>query len=281
MSDANLKQTSPPQRLRLRGILAMLPDALPYYPYNCSKQLNNIHLNAHKRRGRRRGRTSGDDLEASDPSQTHGNTDDAVFIPNAHLCTTPEDSNDGFTLFFFVDSTNRQSLFAIPVVSKWFHHAMNAEESTTATNRVICIPNQPAQNKCDNSPDTAQSSDDPIVQLVPILLYSGFHHLPFHHSARLPLLRLLSASRVPSIIVVRNDTGRIVTPYGWEAIEREGGTDGVLDQWIARIFLEKKKYDSTKQDANDKDLFDSFVHSEWKNGKSGLPLWWHILSWIV
>jgi hypothetical protein len=98
------------------------------------------------------------------------------------------------------------------------------------------------------------------------------------------LLHLLGVTRVPSIIVVSNATGRVVTRYGWEAIEREGGPGGLLERWIDMSRLARKKDDDDDHDETSNlsmNCFESKVLSDWKCGKSGLPLWWHVLSFIL
>ena len=107
---------------------------------------------------------------------------------------------------------------------------------------------------------------------------TGFYELPFDHASRLTLLHLMNATRVPSIIVVRNNNGRIITHLGWEAIEREGMDGGSLDLWIERnAFDVKKGMELSNNGTND---FESRVVEEWRKGRSGLPCWWHVLSFI-
>lgn len=242
---------------RLTGILAALPNSLPFHPY--SNEFCDRRRLIHKHRGRRRG--SDDKLNDAEVA----GQSEAAFISDAPIYPTGIDCchDESFTMFFFIDYTNRQSLLAITVVAKWFQHALNRNGGEKGnSNRIICIPNQ-----------STETND------VSILASTGFFELPFDHSSRSVLLHLLNASRVPSIIVVQNSNGRVVTPYGWEAIEREGTDGGVLNQWIERnAFMAKKGISQSKVDH---DLFDSHVVSEWKNGRSGLPRWWHFVSWLM
>jgi hypothetical protein len=264
---------------RLPGILAALPASLPFHPYSndYSGHQRHQHMYKHQRR-RRRGRA---ELERhEDPGA--GLLDEPILstdcassmIPDMNLYPSIPNARNGetFTLFFFVDCTNRQSLLAISVVSKWFQYALNKKDTAQnqSGNIVICIPNHPksAQNES-------------------ILLHSGFYELPFHHPKRLVLLHLLNASRVPSILVVENSNGKILTQFGWEAIEREGYDGGKLDNWIERQLLERKKcWDDSSCDGTDDNnrtssrLFDSQVVKAWRRGRSGLPCWWHLLSWF-
>lgn len=232
------------------GILRLLPETLPFYPYRENLDTGRHRTNLHRRK-----------------QHYPDEEDNAVDVdPNAPL----HRSSSGFTLFFFVDSTNRQSLIAIPLVSQWFHHTLS--EST-----VICTPNHPVQRQI----SLRDATSDPIIQSsinssitpaakqhVSMLSNTGFYHLPFLHPKRLPLLHLLGATRVPCVIVVSNDTGRIVTRYGWEAIERE-------------VRSKDKKDGDVGNEIGSNSCFQSHIVNEWMKGNSGLPFWWHLLSWIL
>ena len=259
----------------LPGILRLLPETLPFYPYS---QTTGDPLRLLKKRGRKQEQEDGE------------STDHKTNITNRPLQSISGDNDSStYTLFFFVDSTNRQSLLAIPKVSQWFHHALdNGEDEYNnnhhrSGNRVICIPNHTLPNEINLS----NSTSDPIMQAainsslsssvskqqMSMLLNSGFYHLPFIHPKRVPLLHMLGANRVPSIIVVSNKTGRIITRYGWEAIERECTK---LEEYI------KSEWTGNKKDTHeDTTTFESHVVNDWSEGKSGLPLWWRLLSWIM
>mmetsp|Transcript_42 Transcript_42/g.112 ORF Transcript_42/g.112 Transcript_42/m.112 type:complete len:279 (+) Transcript_42:112-948(+) len=259
----------PMRKRRAPGILALLPDTLPYYPYHQDV----ANLGEKLIQGRRRRSLARQNERRNEDYTVHVQNE---WVYEASLIFPREISSRGgvaggeFTLFLFVDFTNRQSLLAVPIISKWFHHALNYNEHY-AGNKIICIPNHPAT-----------STDE----ILPYLRHTGFFHLPFHHSSRLPLLHMLNATRVPSMIVLRNDSGRIVTQYGWEAIEREVGSKGTLDDWLTTIRLRTEEYKKFDQNCDgdegiESDVFESRVVDAWRNGKTGLPLWWHFLSWIV
>jgi len=264
-----MNNTSQLQTRRAPGLLRALPETLPFYPYY---RTNSKPLRLNKKAKKQKDI----DAELNDGSD--------IFIANKPLHSANE---LGFTLFFFVDSTNRQSLqHAIPKVSRWFHYVLNdycggSDSRRNNTSRVICIPNNSSPHEIDMSSNTS----DPIMQAninssltssvskqqqgMSMLEKTGFYHLPFLHPKRLALLHLLGANRVPSIIVVSDETGRIITRYGWEAIEREIST---LDQYIERV--------ENKKDI-DEDFFLSQVVQAWFEGKSGLPLWWTLFGWIM
>ena len=240
----------------------------------------------HGRRRRRQNKNRQSDNELADNIEGGGISKHIETVPDAHLNLTAISGE--FTLFFFADSTNRQSLLAIPIVSKWFHYSLHKKGITIhkdgddgisygcSGNKIICVPNHPSTSSA-----TEESS--------PMLHHTGFYQLPFHHSTRLPLLHMLGATRVPSLIVVRNDTGRIVTRYGWEAVEREGGAGCLLENWLQSNHFENKKFDgelyNDEGECDDNEgtelkFFESQIVHAWRNGESGLPLWWRTLSWI-
>lgn len=347
-SEVVQRQRRPP---RPPGILALLPETLTYYPYADSNDVG--RSNRHKKRGggnnnKRCHQTSKTADEVVISNNNIANSDDnsrtkegnsstnqrkqqnsiitieefgcrTEIIPDhsLHLTNNTDDGNtinkNGFTLFFFVDSNNRQSLNAIPIVSRWYHYVLSnggrsisddddniiqEECRSSSGNRIICVPNQPSSHEI----NIHNSNTDSILQAsinassatggsatkgvtISILQHTGFYHLPFLHKSRLPLLHLLAVTRVPSIIVVSNATGRVVTRYGWEAIEREGGPGGLLERWIDMSRLARKKDDDDNDDDETSNhainCFESKVLSDWKCGKSGLPLWWHVLSFIL
>ena len=276
-----------PQR-KAPGILRLLPDTLPFYPYHQidSSKHRQLHHGRRKRRGH--------DIENVKPdlapgdSAGDGSTDEAGFdrVQHAPLEIATNTKGKGFTLFFFVDSTNRQSLLAMPIVSKWFEHALNNNNQNE--NRLVCIPNQPSPHEI----NMRNSNSDPIAQaainssttsvskanVLSTLLNTGFYHLPFLHPKRLPLIHLLGATRVPCVIVVSNSTGRIISRYGWEAIERESSS---LEEWTKNTGIGNKKYDGEDRGDGSTPYFESEVKDAWGNGQSGLPMWWHLLGWIL
>lgn len=268
---SGLRQPQMKQQRKAPGILRLLPETLPLYPF-CQTDGRRLHTNPRKKKN----------IDVEDVA----GSGERNMIPNEPLRM----NNDvGFTLFFLVDSTNRHSLLALPKVSNWCHHALNCDGGESSGNRIICIPNHPSRKEISlrdiNSDPILQASINSSVvtsvvakhQILSMLLGTGFYHLPFLHPKRLPLLHLLGANRVPSVIVVSNQTGRIVTRYGWEAIDREGGH---LEQWIERNLIESKK-DSHDNGGCSTSHFESWIIKEWRSGKSGLPLWWYLLGWVL
>lgn len=236
------------------GILRVLPESLSLYPYG------NVDANG---------------ADSSGMMRMFNGDYQAGAIPNAPLRWTCDDNNPpgmsgGFTLFFLVDSTNRQSLLALPLVSQWCRRALNRDGDM-----CICIPNHPTPNEIDRRNLNSDSGihtpiDSSITPTAKqhnahMLSNTGFYHLPFLHPKRVFLLNLLGATRVPCVIVVSNDTGRIVSRYGWEAIEREMGDELVR----------------AKMGDGSAPCFESRVVREWRKGNSGLPFWWHLFSWLL
>jgi hypothetical protein len=307
-STAAVATTSSQPIRKLPGLLRILPDSLPFYPY-C--QTDNLPSRKH---------SSSRKQKIMYDEECRGNTplyaDDNAISKPLHNNTSTIPTRGSFTLFFFVDYTNRQSLGALPAVSSWFQHSFPTStndgtygflSNDITENRVICIPNHPLpfeiefhepssdsviQANIDTSSTTMTVTETQSSQkmLHPMLINTGFYHLPFHHPKRLALLRLLNATRVPSIIVVDNCSGRIVTQYGWEAVERE--YSGKLKKWtdgnngyVGRQFSQNSMYDD---ECGDKEgcfsacqYFHSQVVEDWRMGKSGLPFHWYLLSWIL
>ena len=177
---------------KLPGLLRLLPETLPFYPYSDDDN----------KRPQCKPRKRKDNFDAE---CLHEETNEEYVIPDTPLhvtCNEGSTPEAGFTLFFFVDSTNRHSLLAIPKVSLWFHHALSNGNSD-----VVCIPNHPSPHEINVRDSTA----DPIIQasinssvassgakgqhVVSMLLNTGLFHLPFLHPKRLSLLHLLGATR--------------------------------------------------------------------------------------
>lgn len=308
-SDQNNRLQSP----RPPGILTVLPETLTYYPYGEKNHVGSRKLLVRKLRDETARQTSADTKKDNDgttftedtanTNQPRGITIEEFgcktkIIPNKSLNLTNANNiinKQGFTLFFFVDSSNRQSLTAIPVVSKWFNYALSRRVcnggNVVEGSRVICIPNQQSSHEINlhnsntdsilqasiNASSITSGSSTKGQAVVALLQDTGFYHLPFLHPSRRPLLHLLGATRVPSVIVVSNATGRIVTRYGWEAIEREGGPGGLLERWIDASWVANKRDDLS----NEVNCFESEIVNQWNEGKSGLPCWWNFVSFIL
>ena len=190
---------APPRR---RGVLALLTGDLPYHPYDAATV--SAMRERGTRRNRRRSRRADDDAEGgqrtgSAPATVGGGEYDP--------------SGCEFTLFYFADSACRNSLRFGPVLAEFVREA-NAAASAKAV-RCICVPN-------DAGRDGASA----------LCRGTGFLCLPFGHENRLAVVRLLSATRVPSVIVVDGKTGRKVTDLGMEGIEARPASE-IIDAWRA------------------------------------------------
>lgn len=295
--DATHETSRPFVGRNIPGILRLLPETLPFYPYRITNDGRARRPHHRNRRNRRKGRRHHldvvDDADDDRIIMDDDTSSSSSYIPNSQLIPTDGTvglvgRNSSFTLFFLVDTTNRQSLNAIPRVSHWFHHALSPRGGDDG-NRAICITNQPSTNEVhrgnDEDPtilaavDGASAHNDRRIP-CPMLHDSGFYHLPFAHPRRSSLIHLLGATRVPSIVVVGNVDGRIVTRHGWEAISRE--LNG-LDDWIVSDSVESKKCDDGEGDEGGLSgrRYESDIVSDWRNGNSGLPLYWHLLGWIL
>lgn len=278
------------------GLLRLLPDNLPFYPYCNNGRHHSNNVNNNRRRQRRKKKERDDEIGLVET--IFNDNDNGGFIPNQQL--NQSRIVNGFTLFLFVDATNIQSLNAISKVSYWFHVVFSNRQQevgnegrvgTTNDSRVICITNHPSVEELEE--DIIGQEEDTVtirhihtsskaVPSCPLLTNSGFFHIPFHHDKRQALLRLLGVTRVPTIVVVNNVDGRIVTRYGWEAIDREYDT---LANWIECDLITGRSKKDDVHDGCERDdevrRFESNVVLEWNKGNSGLPLSWHLLSWII
>jgi len=89
---------------------------------------------------------------------------------------------------------------------------------------------------------TPARTPNPTI-LSHLIAHTSLWHMGFDHANRLAIIRILSVSVVPSLIIVNNETGEIITTWGMEAIEewaqqkdggREKGTrhsDFLLSKW--------------------------------------------------
>ncbi len=302
--DATQETSQPPPVGRTNpGILRLLPETLPFYPYRITDDGRARRPHRHNRRNRRRERRhhldvvdyADDDriIVDDDGSSSGGYISNSPLIPNGSGRASLVGQKSSLTLFFLVDATNRQSLNAIPAVSHWFHRALMPRGEDEDGNRVICMTNQPSPDEVHRARDDDDDDGPTILAEIdgasarndlripcPMLVNSGFYYLPFRHPKRSSLIHLLGATRVPSIVVVSNVDGRIVTRHGWEAVSRELQC---LDDWIVRDSVEGKKCDDGEGDEYrlSRRRFESDVVRDWRNGNSGLPLYWHLLSWIL
>ena len=110
------------------GILAVLKETLTYYPYRNSDGKRQQHV--HKRRGGKRQSEQNIITIEEFGCRTELIPDKPLGLINADNTI----NKNGFSLFFFVDSNNRQSLKAIPIVSKWCNYALNCSDSDDINN---------------------------------------------------------------------------------------------------------------------------------------------------
>lgn len=119
-----------------------------------------------------------------------------------------------FTLFFFAESTCRNSLRVGPMVAEFVRRDISNNDGKGSTHpcQVICIPNDEDSRGVDT-----------------LCTGMGFFHMPIRHPNRRACITLLSVSRVPTVVVVNNSTGRVVTDRGLEAIEQN--PLGAVEAW--------------------------------------------------
>lgn len=135
-------------------------------------------------------------------------------------------SESDLTLLYFCDSTCRNSLRFAQILTQ-FVQICNEVDVQRKPMQLICIPN-------DESPRPTRLYDGPFSQLC------DFWHIGFDYKNRLALIRLLSINKVPTLVVISNDKGTMVTNKGMEVVE----------------LYDRSQYET--------------VLSAWKNGISGL-----------
>lgn len=162
---------------------------------------------AQRIRSKRKPRRRGEDIETP-PIYTH--------FKVYHPC------NGEFTLVFFCDLECRNTLRFTSILGR-FLRDVNKMEKDTKSLQLVCIPNN---STCSNSNECMD--------------HSVFSHLaseveywvmPFEHANRLAFIRILSASKVPSLFVINNHSGRIVTDLGMEAVECCTNVKETIECW--------------------------------------------------
>lgn len=141
-----------------------------------------------------------------------------------------------FTLIYFCDSTCRNSLRFAHILVTFIQICNNIETHLDKKPvQLICVPN-------DESSYPSRLYDGPFDNL------SNFWHLGFNYHNRLPLIYLLSVTKVPTLIIVDNQTGNIVTDKGISVVE---------------------SYDNRN--------YENLINS-WRDGKSGLGYFGNIIA---
>mmetsp|Transcript_20505 Transcript_20505/g.31600 ORF Transcript_20505/g.31600 Transcript_20505/m.31600 type:complete len:240 (+) Transcript_20505:76-795(+) len=191
--------------IRRRGILSLVDDSIPHFHFDKGfLEETNVILKRHKKRTKPK--TSGDEEEASSSSGTV-----AVATNNTIEDYIPRYSE--FTLFFFADASNINSIRLRNVVANFVNDCNSQKSICSSSNNKD--NGQPATTSCMECICVPNSS----YQIELFFKGTGFWCLPLNHKNRSAIIQLLSVSQVPTIIVVNNSTGRCVTKYGLEAIE--------------------------------------------------------------
>jgi len=133
-----------------------------------------------------------------------------------------------FTLLWFCDSHCRNSLRFAKILGTFLKSScmrMNNDHDTSNPLRpcqCIVIPN-------DNIDEGTGYKNFLFAELAD---NTDFWHMGFDHSSRLSIIRLLSISVVPTLVVINNTSGRLVTRWGMEAIESNlSNVDSLLRAW--------------------------------------------------
>jgi hypothetical protein len=231
-----------------RGILALITGPLKS-ANDDSYKLQYIQRNRQSKRLKRTNRTKrrshndnnhdyNHDLEKNITNDTNTNTTTAA--------TSYHPTNAEFSLLFFCDlycSNSSRFTFILSnflkdVQTKWSssassnNHDMNSNDSNNDYNnpdmipsyQLICIPNDNIQSYSEVENGTIMSH---------LKSETDYWHLGFNHKNRLAIIRMLSVSQVPTLVVIENKTGKVITYNGIEAIEwsEEGQSSAVFEKW--------------------------------------------------
>lgn len=130
--------------------------------------------------------------------------------------------NGDFTLVYFCDLECRNTLRFTSILGRFLRDVNKMDQDTNSL-QLICITND---NVCSIRNE--------------YMNYSIFSHLaseteywimPFEHANRLAFIRMVSASKVPSLFVINNRTGRIITDLGMEAVECCTNVKETIECW--------------------------------------------------
>jgi len=199
---------------------------LGYHPYNAThtqKQYAKKYSLSSKRRHKK-----DDDLEkGNNRKMKHWN---------------PHESE--FTVLYFCDFHCRNSIRFLPILGHFFQ-----TQSSPKTCQLICVPNN----------DLSYYNEDDYGFFPKLQTQTEFWSLGYNHCNRLPLIRLLSVSKVPTVIIINNQTGRMISNCGMESIE----------------YYHRP---APKDDNDYNPLFE-----EWRKGNCGIPssMMYHILSCLI
>jgi len=146
-----------------------------------------------------------------------------------------------FTLLYFCDFNcvnSRRFTFILAEFLKNLNSQINKVVSDEGKNdgnndidkssicQLVCVPN-----------DHIRYCSGTDVEYASIMSHlqseTEFWHLGFDHNNRLAIITLLCVTRVPTLIVIENRTGKVVSYKGMESVEWNSGGDSldVIEKW--------------------------------------------------
>lgn len=204
------RQTSSPSSKTVgtsrRGILSLINTPLHYFPFDEEALLDaNNPSNLKPRRRRRRKKEAAEAVsnlaERGQNSPFHqGMSDPSVTGEKEYDPATSE-----FTLFYFAESGCLNSIRFTPKLARFVRDRSEACQ-------CVCVPNDAINEQAES-----------------VCRGTGFYCLPFYHANRAAIIRLLSVSMVPTVVVVNNSTGSRITDHGMQAIDMN--RDGAVEAW--------------------------------------------------
>mmetsp|Transcript_3872 Transcript_3872/g.7428 ORF Transcript_3872/g.7428 Transcript_3872/m.7428 type:complete len:339 (+) Transcript_3872:327-1343(+) len=235
--------------------------------------------------------------------QQQGQEEEELHYQHNHKLYHPY--KNGFTLLFFCEMNCKNSQrftlvlgsFLKTVQSMAMENCKNDQECIKL--QLICIPNDDLELSSllptilgrtegvqhdvvdtENHQPTVNDHGDDVLQqqqqqqqrtkvtaniLTHLMSCCEFWHMGYDHINRLSMIRMLSVSVVPTLIVIDNDSGRVVTMRGMEAVEY---ACSVSD-------MEQQQEQQQRQEQCEKLL------EEWKQGKSGIPWMYSVVNSCV
>lgn len=214
----------------------------------------NATLRLVKRSSSRRRRKPRDDLEANTKNGHQYTTLLPLKIFDPHQAE--------FTLLFFCDFDCRNSIRFLPILANFLNNCTNHTAQISNHDQVqalvkpctssslmksccqlICVPNNEIPT------ELVKAHDEFMGFFTYLASHTEFWHLGYNHASRLFIIRLLGVSMVPTLVVLDNRTGKMITNSGMQAIEynQHRNPEIVIESWrqgensvpfLARVAME-------------------------------------------
>lgn len=156
--------------------------------------------------------------------------------PTVHVRVPYHPSQGEFTLIYFCDMNCRHSTRFTKILANFMQAVQkddHYENENTLPIQLICVLNDEINLSATGFRNELRNGPPNI--LSHLVSETACWCLGYDHINRLAMIRMLSISMVPSLIVINNETGRVITSCGMEAIEGSAvddhGSKHLLAQW--------------------------------------------------